>query len=110
KQKIPSNHSQSAEQAEGGTAEISEESIHDSQIRNMNKWISRNDEKADKQGLHLTPGQTWQFLMQIGVGGVDDSDTMVRRLAVMEARDVSMYGQVAAENIADYAEAANGML
>ncbi|GAB4850199.1 hypothetical protein Ancab_029493 [Ancistrocladus abbreviatus] len=93
-----------------GLREPSEESIHDSQIRNMNKWISRNNETADRQGMHLTPGQTWQFLTKVGVGGVDDSEMMVRRLAEMEARDVSRYEQAVAENIAADAEANNGVL
>ncbi|GAB4829672.1 hypothetical protein Ancab_019329 [Ancistrocladus abbreviatus] len=35
---------------------------------------------------------------------------MVRRLEVMEARDVSMYDKVVAENNAEYAEEANGIV
>ncbi|GAB4833145.1 hypothetical protein Ancab_031390 [Ancistrocladus abbreviatus] len=70
----------------------------------------RQKKKADTQGMHLIPGQTWQFLMKIGAGGVDDSDMMVRHLAAMEARDVSRYEQAVAENIAEDAEADNGTL
>ncbi|GAB4827388.1 hypothetical protein Ancab_034273 [Ancistrocladus abbreviatus] len=57
--------------------------------------------------MHLTSGQTWQFLTKIGVGGVDDSDMMVRRLEAMEARDVNRYEQAVVENIAKVAEADN---
>ncbi|GAB4850416.1 hypothetical protein Ancab_029720, partial [Ancistrocladus abbreviatus] len=73
---------------------ISQESIHDSQIRNMNKQHSLHHEPTKNQGMQLTPGQTWTFLSQLGIGGCVDRDTMVSRIAEMEARDIATFADV----------------
>ncbi|GAB4844005.1 hypothetical protein Ancab_013969 [Ancistrocladus abbreviatus] len=85
KLKTVSQFGQKEEMMEGCTVELSEGSIHDSQIRNMNKWLSLKDEKAENQGLEMSSAQTWNFLMQLGVGKCVDSEMIERRLEAMEA-------------------------
>ncbi|GAB4825887.1 hypothetical protein Ancab_008755, partial [Ancistrocladus abbreviatus] len=88
----------------GSAVEISEDSIHDSQIMNGNKRFSLKSERARKQGLTLTSGQTWHFLTQIGVGGSVDKECMECRLEEMETRDALLYANATTENIAECAE------
>ncbi|GAB4853298.1 hypothetical protein Ancab_017481 [Ancistrocladus abbreviatus] len=90
KLKITNQHGNIDEKTAGGTADILEESIHDSQIRNMNQWLSVRNENTKNQGINLLAGQTWNFLTQLGVGGGVDRESMEHRLEEMETRHSSL--------------------
>ncbi|GAB4858566.1 Chitin synthase, class 2 [Ancistrocladus abbreviatus] len=78
-------------------------------IRNMNKQHSLKHEKTENQGMRLTPGQTWTFLTQLGVGGCVDRDSMERHIEEMEVHDANTYAKVMSGKNVEFAEEANGM-
>ncbi|GAB4850486.1 hypothetical protein Ancab_029792, partial [Ancistrocladus abbreviatus] len=91
------------------TVEISEESIHDSQIVNVNNRVSLRKDRTDNQGLTLSAGQTWKFLSQIGVAGGADSESMERRIEEMENHDANLYVKAMKEPIFECAEEDNSL-
>ncbi|GAB4854837.1 hypothetical protein Ancab_023421, partial [Ancistrocladus abbreviatus] len=110
KLKTVSRFGQKDETTKGCTVELSEDSIHDSQICNMNNWLSLSDAQAENQGPELSPAQMWNFLTQLGVGGCVDSEMIERHIEAMGARDVCLYAKVLAEHNAECVEEANGLL